>query len=458
MDLEQAKEIVFEKKKNFASLYRHFGTTHWQDYIEHTYPTSFNPSTHFIELTSTLEKLLTPLLGKEKTARATHTLLKTGFVSTCDHSGVLCHPFFSNSAYARSLTLTATDSLITFTCGGVSLTNSSFPRSIFFHDKNLTLQKLHLQSLAGRRRSVYGLAPFSQKQITRIIEQTKHLALDESAKQKLTAFLTQLHLNQHLRETKYFSDQLVIINDLLWQTIFGDKRGSLVYVEAEQVVRQLFLDIHLHTKTPIHSLLFDKHIRETYLSHFEGIVGAHDRTTQTGSDLFWYIDELHQTRVQLFIEEEYLVSKDHTISIPLTPEAIETHLRKYTLLPTMALSYSILSFYYGLTLGGGFSQIDYLGDMKEAWDNTFNTKTPIKTDVFAGEFALLGISDHIHTVPATLFDVLLYAQDPHITVNEALSNVSIKESLDAMMDELVEIVSGTKPELANKLIPTFYVN
>ncbi len=458
MDLEQAKEIVFGKKKNFASLYRHFGTKHWQDYIENTYPTNFKPSTHFVELTSALEKILLPLLGKEKTSHATHTLLKTGFVSTCDHSGVLCHPFFSNIAYARSQTLTPTDSLITFTCGGVSLTNSSFPRSIFFHDKNLKLQKLHLQSLAGRRRSVYGLSSISQKQITCLLKQIEHISLDKSPKDILIKFLKELHNNPHTFETKGFSDQLVVINDLLWQTIFGNKRGSLVYVEAEQVVRQLFLNTHLHTKTPIHSLLFDKLTRERYLSHFEGIVGAHDRTTQTGSCLFWFIDEIHQTRIQLFVEKEHLVSKDHTISIPLTPEAIEAHLQKFTLLPTIALSYSILSFYYGLTLGGGFSQIDYLGDMREAWDKTFDTKTLIKTDVFAGEFALLGISDHIHTAPATLFDVLLYAQDPNTAVNNALSNISIKESLDAMMDELVEIVSGTKPELVNKLSPTLYVN
>ena len=48
-------------------------------------------------------------------------------------------------------------------------------------------------------------------------------------------------------------------------------------------------------------------------------------------------------------------------------EALAAALRKRELMPTMALCFIVLSFYYGLRCGGGFLQPNYLTQLKEAY-------------------------------------------------------------------------------------------
>jgi hypothetical protein len=131
-----------------------------------------------------------------------------------------------------------------------------------------------------------------------------------------------------------------------------------------------------------------------------------------------------------------------------------------------------LAGYYGLTLGGGFSQIKYLGDILKAWhktaDSTGEEAMVPRTDIFSGEFVLTGVSNKSDTKPASLIDILLYCTDPEVDylvrqptaseqVNLALDE-TIGETIDAMMDEFVEIVTGEKPVIEGiKIHKTFHV-
>jgi hypothetical protein len=449
MQLSEAKKIIFEKKPELAKLYDAYKDKTWREYITENYPQSFVLEDRSDELLKVLTDMLYPLLGEDKTLTAINTLRKTGFVSTCDHSGILCHPFFSNIALARKQTLEKNDSIICFTCGAVSLTNSSYPRGVFFHDDTLELIKIPLVSLKGRQRSVYGLASFSKSKIQQILHSVTYLNLKEKSKEKLTSFFNKIKNHHTIFNLERFSDQLTIINDVLWKEIFPDD-NNLLYIEVENVVRNLLLDIHLQKNTLIHKILFDQNTRSSYITHFEAIIGAHDTAKQTGSHLFWYIDEKKQKRVQLFVQENNLVSQDKKIIIPLEPEVLRSYMLRFELLPTMALCYSMLSFYYGLTLGGGFSQIKYLGDMKRAWQHIDPQQSiDTKTNIFSGEFVLIGLFQETKTVAATLVDLLLHSRNPQTDTQVALNECTVGDTIDAMMDEFVEIVTGTKPQIEN---------
>ena len=237
-------------------------------------------------------------------------------------------------------------------------------------------------------------------------------------------FFDALVTDEKMWELASLSDQFTRINSILWHQLFGEGK-NLIYVSCEDVVRELLLKIHLVKKTPMHDLLFDPSVRERYIENFNGITGAHSGQ-EYGTHLFWHIKHEHHTRVPLWIHGDELVSPDNHVKISLDPGSITQGLNDRTLLPSTALCYSILSFYYGLTLGGGFSQIQYLGEMKKAYEKTLShpehsdlrhpelsasggsgSQNDTKTNIFTGECVQLGLTDGKKTVPATLFDILL---------------------------------------------------
>jgi len=473
VNLEEARKIVFDAKPRFGELFDTYKDKAWALYIKENYPTHFEAPKNFSELKSVLENILSPLLGNEKAKHTIESLETKGFVSSADHTGLLCHPFFANSALIRK-SLFPNDSVICFTSGGISPTNSSLPRYVYFHDKNLEEVKIPLVSLHGRRRSVYGLPAFSEKRIRSIIDSIKNLHLSPHAASRLEQFFCSVLKNDLVfKQTKY-SDQLIILNDMFWEMLFGKTKSNLVYIEIERIVRDLLLSIHLDSESLVYKVLFDEKVRNAYLENFDGQTGAHNLREETGTHLFWYIDEEEQTRVQLFLKENALQSKDGEIKIDLKPESLRKHLENYTLLPSMALCYSIISFYYGITLGGGFGQIKYLGEIKDAWRKTAEVLNEeiidTRSDIFSGGLVLTGISNRETIKPASLFDALIYTEDregDHYVrqefaeekIQKAIEESKIGDTLDALLDDIVAIIEGEKPSIEDlKIHKTFLVN
>ena len=469
MTLEEAKEIVFKEKPIFAEIYKKYGNKNWLEYANENFPKGkplLNENKK--ELLEAMKKILTPLIGEEKTNRTLRTIEKTGFVSTTDHHGILCHPFFANNALVRShpSIFEADSSLIALTCGGISLSNSSFPRGIFFHDKELEEKRISFVSLKERHRPVYGLPSFSYEKIEKIKDSLNYFNIDESKKNKLKEFYKKIKANKQILEQDKYSNQLTIINDILWDTLFGNTRGNLVYLEAESLVRELLLSVHLEKDTDIHKIIFNREWRNSYIKNFENVPVAHNTLKQKGSHLFWYIDKEKKERKQLWIVNENLESMDKKIAIPLEPSIILEYLISFKLLPTTAFCYSILSFYYGLTLGGGPFQIQYLRKIKEAYEKTLldfdkiPTNPSIRTDIFTGDLTLIGIGNKKKTIPASLIDALIYRDNnTHEAMDRIIESFSIKETLDPMMSEFVTIITGKKEIISNlpKIHKTFNI-
>ena len=181
----------------------------------------------------------------------------------------------------------------------------------------------------------------------------------------------------------------------------------------------------------------------------------------------------------LWIKGDELVSPDKHVRIQLNPLSITQGLKEGTLLPSTALCYSILSFYYGLTLGGGFSQIQYLGEMKKAYEKTLShpehsdlrhpelsasggsgSQNDTKTNIFTGECVQLGLTDGKKTVPATLFDILLWNRGDITQLYESFKTAPLQASLDLMMPEYVQIVTGKRPVISDlpEIPKTLYVD
>ncbi len=455
MLLEQAKKIVFEKRPAFGQIYTKYKDKKWVEYIKQNHIRNSQLKNE-PEFRAIFNKIVSDLLGKDKADRAWNSLKKTGFASTADHHGLLCHPFFSNMAIARSSPLVSdkADFQITFSVGGVSPTNSSFPRSVFFHNKNLELEKIHLISLAHRQRPLYGIPAISKNDLVKIKDHIFLENISKSGKTRFINFIEKSLCDKNIWKQKRFCEQLTIINNIWWQEIFGQERGELLYLEAEEIIKSVLIE-HISKKEILSEIFFDKERRDLYIQNFENISGAHNSNDKTGSVLFWLIDQKKNKRKVLFLNGELLETLDGE-KIELSPEKILEGLENYSLMPSMALCYSILAFYYGITLGGGFSQIQYLAEMKKSWNKVFpefqNNTENVRTDVFSGEVVIAGSFSNEESRPATLADFLVHtknAEEANLLAEKALDKTTIGESIDAMMYELLEIISGEYVEIDN---------
>ncbi len=448
MNITEARDIVWAKKPGLKALYETYGDKTWLEYARDKFPTQ-SLLVHEDEFLNSFRKVLSPLLDSSVVTKACEDIKLRGFVSTADHHGILHHPFFAHASLVRSHNDVKSDTTICLSCGCVSPSNSSYPRGITFEDNDHNREKISFTSLRNRRRPLYGLSGFDSHTFHTQRDRIHLMNLNDDKKAKLLKLFEHIESNERVWNQQYISEQFTVINDILWHELWGDTRGSLVYLEVESLVRQLLLDAHIDNDTLIHQIIFDPATRAQYIEAFNGVTGAHTQEIKKGSVIFWYIDETENTRKALWLQDNALVTEDRSISISLDKDTLHAHLENRTLMPTMAFCYSIISFYYGLTLGGGFSQIDYLGDMKRSWSKVIESKgdEPIDTttNIFTGEFVLMR-DERGHDM--TLIDLLL--SNP-MDIDHAISETQIKATLDRMMPEFVEIVTGTRPEISGIL-------
>ncbi|MEI6327387.1 MAG: hypothetical protein WCO78_04715 [Candidatus Roizmanbacteria bacterium] len=455
MSLADDRAFVFAHRPALGRLFSSEKNKTWIDYAREHF-THMNREVHpvyakrFGEFAHACQTVCEPVFGTEFTRRILSTLKSQRFLSTADHHGVLCHPFFLNATILRSI-YEPDEPIITFGCGGVSFSNSSYPRGIFFHDSDLNRIKIPFVPWRDRMLPVYGHSPLSALDIDHIESKGDAANIPQAQKHILHTFFDAVRDHALSDSLTTISDQYSLISQILWK--MSDMSSDLAYIEIESVMRQLLLHTHLDQDTFIHRMIFDRDCRDAYITHFTKVTGAHAHNTH-GTHLFWYIDRVHARRVALFAQKTtansyVLQSLDQSVTIALDPDTIRKNILDHSLLPCLALCYSTISFYYGFTLGGGFSQIDYLGDMKKAYRDVTQTVgadedccDDIQTNVFTGEFVVAGVSDHTHTQPASLVDMLLWSgKSTQPNIVKLFDALSIAESLDLMMPEFKRIVS-----------------
>ncbi len=121
--------------------------------------------------------------------------------------------------------------------------------------------------------------------------------------------------------------------------------------------------------------------------------------------------------------------------LTLDPESIIEALENKKIYPSMALCFIVISFYYGFVCGGGFSQVNYLKNMKEAWVRILGilgenrealAVEKIPTNIFFGEVIYL-FKNQTEKNPAYSLDLLL---DSDFTLNHQKKSqeMRLKES------------------------------
>lgn len=397
------------------------------------------------ELFDGLHLLIEKILGKECADRTITDLQKNPITSTADHHGILSHPYFlsSNAIRLWNATDRGHTTLLTLPCAGVSLSNHSFPRGFMVHTKKNQVEKIYLKSLKEKLVPVYVADPLPSTITQNLTQQIQNLILSHTEKEKLNQTITTVFNDAPLLSLPSFDLQITKATHTLAKELFGHDI-DLVYLSQETLAVELLLTHHMHEETLIHSLIFDPKITKQFEKHFDGIPGAFSETH--GSFLFWGIRD--QKRIQLFYENNQLCSKDTSFELELNPKQVEEMLLNKKIMPTMALNFIVISFYYGLVCGGGFNQVQYLADMKKAWIEVIKNKadqreierlTALPTDIYLGDYAFMRLPDKSGFAHA--FDSILHISPKELMEYKKIPQTkTLAEDIDDMIQHF-QIVS-----------------
>lgn len=389
-------ERFLQDKPELARILSLYGNQTLEEYIDTVNADilSFDDAlfrARFDEFSQSYFSVMAPILGEAVARDSLVALASNRLVSTADHQGIITHPFFLSTTYARSLHALRNGykSVVTFPCSGVSLSNSSFPRGVAYHTADGELTKLFFHSLASAHTPVYGAPCITASTLEKALDHTplpKHVA----------GFLKSLRADEKFLTLPDYDAQCTYASHRLWKQVPGFEDINLIYLSEERLTTALLLDHHLGQGTLIDRLLTNETVLSLFEKYFDGITGAFSHIDASGTFLFWGLKD--DKRLSLVRSGNTLVSRGGEYMLLLTPESIVQALKLKQIYPSMALCFIVLSFYYGLVCGGGFSQVQYLKALKDAWNSLLGdlddideqkSLAPLSPSIFLGEVVAL---------------------------------------------------------------------
>jgi len=395
------------------------------------------------ELLETVRSLATRLFGGVIADTINKQLSEQWYVSTAEHHGPVSHPFVVGGTFVASLMnqRQGRNTAIIFSTSNVSLNNSSFPRGFVFHTPALAEVRLSLQPGKYRQNPVASLPKIKSDAYADLVVQIRKY--NSNLGEKF------IQWQEKLMEVDTYVEQVSILNELFWRCLPGQENMHLIYLSQEAIVSSLLTKYHLEKNTELHELIFNNSWRLSYKCFFNGLVGAFSDDGRRGTFLFWAIRDGH--RFGLSLEGDELVSIDRSYRLRLLPETIATALKNGELLPSMALTFIVLSCYYGLLCGGGFSQVDYLPKIQIAYQAMLNdlgvSIANEKTEIpfLSSDYAFISLQTGDKQVLATGLDLALYGNDETFNRLTSLAETTtVSQALDNLIPKLYTIVGGKK--------------
>jgi hypothetical protein len=467
-NFEKLKEKVLDKRPVLKEIITKRGDKNLFDYAKEYISVNLNNPIRFRqdELIGTFKEEVAKRLGEEVAEGAAAQLENYYFVSTTDHHGPLLSPFFINGNLAAAAPyFEMADPLLKYVivlpCANVSLNNSSYPRGLIFNScKNgkITFHRIPFFPANMRLCPVYNFRPYTPEDIKRARQLLRVEVTDNNLPQeeadKVSKIIDEVYDQPDIYACDNYSDQVTKTNFKIWKRFFGpssEKSPDLIYIEQEALVARLLVKYHLNTDTTITHILFDNAYDSLIDQYFDNIQGAFSRKENYGTYLFWALPKGAKYRIQLWKKGNKLVSDDGSYELELTPENVEKALNSKELIPSMMMTFIVLSFYYGLKCLGGFSQVNYLTFMKNAYIKmqtergnyrSIEVCARAQTKEIGGDFTITFINGPKgEMLPATGIDLILYGdENTWPTLLEESKTIKLEEALNPIMPEFYSII------------------
>lgn len=460
--LRQLKERIFKRRPILGEIIHKHGRRSLFEYSREFLDVNLHPKMQERkeEMIRAIRNYARGLFGWKISREVVKQLLHCYMVSTCDHHGPITHPFFINSNLVSGLSYRdcrhhQMKYLIVLSYGSVSLNNnSSYSRGILFNaGTNGTLNHIKLPLFPDTEKTacVYGLRPYTERDLNRakgLLKGKKHAKeIDTQTEEKVMQILAEVFGNKDVLKCQSFSEQITKVNYRLWPMFLHQEAKKiheipdLLYLEIETLVNRILIDRHFKNPDSIlYKFIFDPRYLDLITKYFDGIEGAFFLARNTGTFLFWGLDQKNR-RVRLIRDGMTLKSEDGSIAFELMPATVAKLLEEKKIFPSMIVTYAVVSLYYGMKCLGGFSQVNYLTRMKEAW---------IKMNADLGNYKEIEMCARIQTkelcegltiayvetpqkgvIPATGIDLILYG-------NEKLWDRLIRISKRLYLEDLIE--------------------
>ncbi len=466
MDFSELRESVLDKTPGLKHALNRYGDmsllTYFNTFSHISFPVS---ETKKDEITSTVYDYIARTIDPIVANRVASEFHTSYYVSTADHHHPQTHPYSLSSSLVQShvATKSGRNTVCIFSCSGISMNNNSSPRGPLFHTDTLDEQRLPLFSLGHKHHPVYGLPAYTSQQLKKtqqLLAENKHVT--DTQKKILVPLLQHIYGTSTAQSLHYYSEQLTHTNYHLWKLLPEQSHIDLAIIPQEDIVNTLLIKYHLGMNSTIDKLLHEQACLERFELCFDGIDGAFSLNERTGTFLFWAI--VDGERKALWHNNGTLQTEDASYTITLTPESITHALQNKILMPSMALTYIVISFYYGVTCGGGFLQGSYLSKMKYAylkWLDAINGATEernqvemLETDLVMADFSFLTLTHNDTIVPATTFDLLLYPQtNPNHSLSSYIDSWTLKEAVDQLMPMFYKILFHTDSSISSPKTP-----
>lgn len=334
------------------------------------------------EFTAVLKEIVGERLGEEMAQRLESQLLHYYGALTTDHHGTLNSDLGLSANLMFSEAVRAvTDPVLTLvpvlSCASVSQHNYDYPRGLMFQaERNgaYTVEKLSLLPSNSQGSIVWGFRAFLPEEVAKIKKNLREKiqagTVSSEFADKVLNLIERLYKDSDVGSARNVCEQFTKVNALLWEQIYaGDSHApGLVMIEHEELTTRLLLRHHLSRKTLLHELFFGTHAF-TLLAQLETAMSKYVRQGSLNTHLFWWVTDTHK-RVDMRLQEGYLVSEDESVRVRFEPGAIAEALREKKMMPNLLTVFTVIHLYYGFACLGGFNQMHFLSAMRSLYNSS----------------------------------------------------------------------------------------
>ncbi|HBE76888.1 MAG TPA: hypothetical protein DDW65_03785 [Firmicutes bacterium] len=382
-----------------------FGGQSLEDYCKaqpYHRPQPLQPINDLVEV---VRSYCRPILGQEITSILAADLEKYPLVLTANHHGVdyFAQSFQGNLLfhYYRQKALGPAATIPVFSCGGVPLCNSSYPKGLLIYrasqpDTGEFPYRLSIFPNVLAQTQVLAAPRFQRNMVEKAIQQLyKSLQAGEVSKtigETVLNLLEQDYLDDFILNLPLYSAQVTALNHRLGRRIFtGDQSPpQLIYLEFETIAAELIKRDLADQDSLTYRIFFDPDLRRQVIQNLDhqkgcwdhnrltdipaGAVGSATRVNGVsgyGTIFFWGLDIIGQhyplTLVESLPGGPGLAGVDgqgicHEISF--TPAGVLEALERKQIYPNLFTMFMVVSFARGVECHGGYFQSDYLPAMQ----------------------------------------------------------------------------------------------
>lgn len=331
------------------------------------------------DLLAAVEDYFTSFFGAETARECAEVLRRSRCMTTANHH----HPAFEFMTVQDTILCDQwlrlqgeTGEVVpVVACANLSLTSTLYPRGMVVYDCTLPEGRLRLPLYSWKLRrpcvaAIGGIVPeMVDNVLKRLPQEVRQGSITARMGDTLERFCREVLLSEEVQRYDTLREQTTVINDMISQRYFTDRRPRYIWMPMETITARLLARDLRREGGMLHQMLFREGLRTALLRELDGVAGCWEGNTG-GTHFFWGLDS-RGIRFPLRLWEEAgktvlagCSSLGEDVRVPFTPRALAEGMREQTLLPGMFLCFLEMHFLRDFTVFGGYYQPTYLAQMR----------------------------------------------------------------------------------------------